>query len=284
MTRDQAVDPLYVEARRVLLDALEALAPHLSAVVVVGAQAVYLRVGGGSLLTAPYTADGDLALDPALLGATPALEAAMGGAGFRLQEIDGHAEPGIWLASAQVAARRVDIPVDLIVPDGAALPGGRRGARLGVHGRRAARRVRGLEASLVDHGPMAIGALAPRDRRECRVAVAGPAALLVAKAHKLGERIASGRVDRLDDKDAVDVLRLMLGTEAAEVAQTVTTLAAHPVAGESTTEGLRYVRELFGQRGNAGIDMAARALRLAMPAERVEAVCVSYVRELLATP
>jgi hypothetical protein len=38
-------DPLYVAARRVLLDALEAIKPHLSALVLVGAQAVYLAAG-----------------------------------------------------------------------------------------------------------------------------------------------------------------------------------------------------------------------------------------------
>ncbi len=36
-------DPLYVVARRVLLDALDALGPHREACVLVGAQAVYLR-------------------------------------------------------------------------------------------------------------------------------------------------------------------------------------------------------------------------------------------------
>jgi hypothetical protein len=35
------VDELYVLARRVLLDALDALGPHRDAIVVVGAQAVY---------------------------------------------------------------------------------------------------------------------------------------------------------------------------------------------------------------------------------------------------
>jgi hypothetical protein len=43
------VDPEYLEARRVLLDALEALAPHAPALVIAGAQAVYLRVGDGDL-------------------------------------------------------------------------------------------------------------------------------------------------------------------------------------------------------------------------------------------
>lgn len=45
-------DPEYVEARRVLLDALEALGNHRKAVVLVGAQAIYHHVGAGTLLVA----------------------------------------------------------------------------------------------------------------------------------------------------------------------------------------------------------------------------------------
>ena len=61
------VDELYVLARRVLLDALDALGSHRNAMVLVGAQAVYLRVGEGDLAVAPFTTDGDLAIDPTLL-------------------------------------------------------------------------------------------------------------------------------------------------------------------------------------------------------------------------
>lgn len=49
-----------------------------------------------------------------------------------------------------------------------------------------------------------------------------------------------------------------------------------------TTAGLSCPNELFGRRGRPGIEMAARALRLAMPAERVEARCVAYVAALVA--
>jgi hypothetical protein len=42
-------DPEYIAARRVLLDALEALGAHRKAVVLVGAQAIYLHVGEGDL-------------------------------------------------------------------------------------------------------------------------------------------------------------------------------------------------------------------------------------------
>lgn len=43
---------LYVLARQVLLDALEALGAHRDAIVLVGAQAVYLHVGDADLAVA----------------------------------------------------------------------------------------------------------------------------------------------------------------------------------------------------------------------------------------
>ncbi len=63
----------YVAARKVLLDALMALAPHGRAIIVAGAQAVYLRTGSADLAVAPFTTDGDLALDPGISsgGSTP---------------------------------------------------------------------------------------------------------------------------------------------------------------------------------------------------------------------
>jgi hypothetical protein len=48
-------DPLYVGARRVLLDALTALQPHLESLVLVGAQAIYLHCGEADFAVSPYT-------------------------------------------------------------------------------------------------------------------------------------------------------------------------------------------------------------------------------------
>jgi hypothetical protein len=62
-------DPVYVRARRVLLDALEALGPHRESVVLVGAHAVYLQTGEADLAVAPFTQDADLLLDPRTLAA-----------------------------------------------------------------------------------------------------------------------------------------------------------------------------------------------------------------------
>ncbi len=219
-------------------------------------------------VVAPYTTDGDLALDPAKLADSPTLEAAMRAAHFHLD-----AEPGIWLARAQVAGEDVLIPVDLIVPDGVATGGGRRDARLQGQGTRVARRARGLEAALIDHSPMVVSALDSRDQRSVRVEVAGPAALLVAKLHKLHDRVTSERSTRIDDKDAADVLRIMQTTEPANVADTLTALCGDPVAGEPTATALAHLDALFGRRGRRGIEMASRALRTGMPAARVEALC-----------
>ena len=51
-------DPRYVAARRGLLDALEALADHRDSIIVVGAQAVYLRFGGSLPDSSADTTDG----------------------------------------------------------------------------------------------------------------------------------------------------------------------------------------------------------------------------------
>jgi hypothetical protein len=277
----QGLDARYVAARRVLLDALTVLAPHGDAVILAGAQAVYLHTGTADLAIAPYTTDGDLVLDPLLLGEAPELEAGMSAAGFHLQlQPGGHVEPGIWVASAFAAGEEFLVPVDLIVPEGAASGAGRRAARLGGHGARAARRAVGLEAALVDNSTMTIAALEPTDERSLQARVAGPAALLVAKAHKLHDRVASGRAARLEDKDASDVVRLMQTTRPDEIAVTLNALAQDAIAGPPTTAALTYIDELFGRRGRPGIEMASRALRTAIPEDRVQAICVAYVTAL----
>ena len=77
-------DPEYVLARSVLLDALQALGPHLDAVILVGAQAVYLQTGDVELIVVPTTTDADLAIFPAKLLDEPPLEDALRAAGFEL--------------------------------------------------------------------------------------------------------------------------------------------------------------------------------------------------------
>lgn len=273
-----AIDPRYVAARRVLLDALEALSAHGQAVIVAGAQAVYLRAGEGEIGIAPYTTDGDLAIDPAALQDEPQLETAMRAAHFT----PSLTEPGIWLATATIDGEELTIPIDLIVPEGVAPPGGRRGARLGPHGNRAARRAVGLEAALVDHSPMTVTALEPSDTRQFEVEVAGVAALFVAKAHKIHDRLQSNRPGRADDKDAGDVYRLMQTTSPDNVATRLADLRKHITAGPVTEAAIGYLVELFGRRNGEGVQMAVRTLRVAIPEAQVATLATDYIGRLTA--
>ena len=77
-----ALDPEYVLARQVLLDALQALGEQRSAVVLVGAQAIYLHTGDADLAVAPYTTDGDVVIDSSRLRDDPTLAEALRGASF----------------------------------------------------------------------------------------------------------------------------------------------------------------------------------------------------------
>jgi hypothetical protein len=262
-----------------LLDALEALETHREAVIVAGAQAVYLRTGAVSIGIAPFTTDGDLAIDPSVLGDAPLLADAMRGADFIEWEAQpGTAEPGIWEKRVTIDGTELLVPVDLIVPAGVA-GAGRRGAPLGPHGRRAARRATGLEVALFDHSPMAIDSMQPSDPRRFEVNVAGEAALLVAKAHKLHDRAASPRPDRLDDKDAADVFRLMQTTSPDEVGRRLAELRAQAVAEPVIDAASTYLAELFSPQGD-GTRLAVRALRLAVPEARVTAIIAAYVEAL----
>lgn len=276
-------DELYVQARRVLLDGLEALGEQRQSVIVAGAQAIYLQAGPGNLPIADTTSDGDLALDPELLTDEPTLAGLMEAKGFRLQVLGGAPEPGIWEAPAVlINGTEVRIPVDLIVPAGAAPPGGTRGARLGSHGKRAARKAAGLEAALVDNQRRRVEALDPADTRAIEVRVAGPSALLVAKTHKIADRVRSGRDDRLADKDASDVLRLAQQFAPEQLAPVLKRLLQDPLASGPTAEALAAFQELFGMTGGRGIAMASTALRTAMPAERVRALFLAYAHALSA--
>lgn len=262
-------DAVYIQARRVLLDALETLSGQREALVLVGAQAIYLHTGEGDMAVAPYTTDGDIAIDPSELSDTPRLEEAMRAGGF-VQDLQ---QPGVWLGTEGVM-------IDLLVPE-AVGGGGRRGARLGEHGNRAARKARGLEAALVDNEPTEIAALAADDERRFEIAVAGPAALLVAKLHKLGER--QEVEGRAEDKDALDILRLLRAIPTQTLAEALDVLRGDARSGVVTLEAVDYLRVLFGEPTSPGSQMAARAATPLEDADVVAASSASLATDLLAT-
>lgn len=127
---------------------------------------------------------------------------------------------------------------------------------------------------------MIIAALDSLDMRSIEVDVAGVAALLIAKAHKIHDRVAVNKINRLNDKDAADVLRLMQVTIPSEMATTFAMLIENEIAGEPTRNAIQYLDELFGRRGGSGVLMAQRALFPAMQADTVEVICVTYIERL----
>jgi hypothetical protein len=267
----------YVEARRVLLDALIALQPHIGAIVLIGAQAVYLRTAGRLSTYQPFTTDADLALDPALLADIPLLGDAMLNAGFELTS-----EPGIWQQRFQRPGFDGDItvPVDLIVPAELVSKAGRRGARLpGDHGKTAARKSEGVVGAIVDFDPFEITSFEADDDRVAVVNVAGPAALLVAKAHKLGERLATP--ERLMPKDAGDIYRLFDATSVEDIAAATMQLLADERSTTATSAALSFVRQLFATPRSPGIDLAVQALAGIIDPATVTAVPTSYTSDFL---
>lgn len=162
-------------------------------------------------------------------------------------------QPGAWLNAD-------GIPVDLMVPERLAGAGGKsaRGARIPPHDKHATRRARGLEAAIVDNNAMAVAALASDDQRTYDVRVAGTAALTVAKAHKIGER-AQHDPDRLVDKDAHDVYRILIATDTALLAADFTRLLADELSSAATAEAIAFIRDLFAAGPDAtGSVMAGR--------------------------
>jgi hypothetical protein len=244
MSNPGDVDNLLIRARSALLDALDALGAHHDSIVVIGAQAIYLHTAGAAVAVAEATKDSDLAIDPRTLQNEPLIEKAM--------EPEKN-QPGAWLNPD-------GIPVDLMVPEALAGGGGKgaRGARVSPHDKRAMRRARGLEAAVVDNELMVVGALDASDPRRYEVRVAGTAALVVAKVHKIGER-AKDKPDRLVDKDAHDVYRIFVLTPTPALAADFRHLLSDELAGEVTAQAVELLRELFAAGPDAvGSLMAGR--------------------------
>ncbi|MFJ4972787.1 hypothetical protein [Streptomyces sp. NPDC088755] len=277
----EGVDPdqLTVVARRVLLDGLVALSPHLDALTVVGAQAVYLRTPDAAIRNSPFTADGDLSIDPALLEDHPLLDASLRKAGFRLKQ---DSQPGLWERQETVGDQVVPVELDLLVPKQLSLKNGKRSAKVPPHGTMSARWIEGLEVAAVDRSPMSVGSLDSADHRSVTVNVAGPAALLVAKAFKITDRLgqAEKRPDRLTDKDAGDVVRIMMTANARQISDTFADLRKDPRVGDVATDGLEKLRQLFGGRATSGVDMAVKALAGSLEEDRVRVLAPAFIARL----
>ena len=197
----------------------------------------------------------------------PLLAALLTDRGFTTRE-----HPGGWLSPD-------GIYVDLMVPEAIAGPG-TCGARLAVHGKRVARRAKGLEATLVDRQQMTIEALDPTDTRSVTMLVAGTGALLVAKVHKIAERTRDD--DRVRDKDALDVLRILQAATTAELTQSFDRLREHDLSAAVTVEAIGQFTPLFGRSDAVGVEMAIRAAGPDADPDTITASMTALISDLLA--
>lgn len=236
-----------IEARKALLDVLDALGKHRESAVLIGAQALYIHTSGFISPVAPFTQDADLAFDVQTVSISPSIEFVMKEAGFELGE-DGN--PGRWFS-------KTNVPVDIMIPKKLAGKGGR-SAEFPNHGRRTARSTEGIEGCLVDNSIHTIGSYDPFDPRTYEISVAGPSAILIAKSFKIYERLETGRT--LKDKDSHDVYRLLSAIQIDVLVDGLAKLQANPLSAETTIKGLRYVKELFAASSIApGSESAGRA-------------------------
>ncbi len=270
------MDEIYILAREVLLDALGALGPHREAMILVGAQALYLHSREDEFAVAPFTTDGDLAIDTTLLTEFPPLETLLEQAGFSHRRQD---SVGEWVTDRKThAGGNAEVAVDFLVPVQSEKDRGRRSARLKGHHSRFARLVEELQGAMMDNELMVLGSLQKPGSRSFPIRVAGPAALIMAKSFKIQDRLGSLR---LRDKDALDIFRLLRVSPVGELARKFNQLLCHRKVVESCRESLEIFGNLFQDSRSQGVEMVVRSLGFLADRDEVTQSCVSLAEEFL---
>ena len=114
----------------------------------------------------------------------------------------------------------------------------------------AASRAIGLELAVWDRHRRTLAAI-DNPTETVDAWIAGPAALLVAKAHKVHERIAqiTTRPDRLRPKDSGDVALLMMVTDPEDVAEAMVSLSAqHSEIAQVVAKAAAWLVEMYADQ------------------------------------
>ncbi|ACZ31890.1 hypothetical protein Xcel_2877 [Xylanimonas cellulosilytica DSM 15894] len=235
-------------SRRLLLEAIAALDEFEAAITVVGAHAVHVWVQAAwGAIDMESTRDGDLAVNPVFVTPTPKLAELMQSIGTTPAMPE---RPGIYGYSDEAELPLAErTTVDLIVPEAYAGPG-RRAARIAGQLAATSRAV-GLELAVWDRHLVTLTTV-DEPTVSLEAFVAGPAALVVAKAHKVHERFeqVAVRPDRLRPKDSGDVALLMMVSDGAQVAEVmVEQCAAHPEIRDAVASAAGYLVDLYADEG-----------------------------------
>jgi hypothetical protein len=155
-----------------------------------------------------------------------------------------------------------------------------RAARLAPHEKLTARIAPGLEPALIDNERVTITALDASDTRAVSLRVAGAAALLSAKAIKIGERLqqADRQPDRLKEKDALDAFRILQAIDTPDLVRGFERHQENEHAAPVTAQALDVYRA-HGSTPQGRI--AVLAARAAQGDPTVAPAFAALVRELL---
>ncbi len=240
-----------VASRRALIDVIIGLAEHREALTVLGGHAVIeVTQGVPALPPDDTTRDGDLGVIPQLLNDKPDLSARMTELGYEAARPE---RPGVW---SPVSQRDRDIhdrdSVDLIAPMSLARGGlttnrSIRAARVGAHGKHSVSATRGTELSVLDREWRTLRSFDGGPTVDAYVA--GPSALLCAKAYKIHDRLdpteRRRNADRLRPKDFADLYRLLLVIGPEDAASVFAQGIANPQIGEAVTLGRDHLVEIL---------------------------------------
>jgi len=101
---------------------------------------------------------------------------------------------------------------------------------------------------------------------------------LIAKIHKIEERIPQSRTE---NKDALDVLRLLRAIQTADLVTRLTTLRESNLAGAVTEQALTHIPALFGVLDAPGVMMAIAASTGEEEADTIAASMVALATDLV---
>ena len=240
-----------VTSRRALIDVIIGLADQREALTVLGGHAVIeITQGIPALPPEDTTRDGDLGVIPQLLSDAPNLSMRMTELGYEAARPE---RPGVWSPISQRDRNIHDRDsVDLIAPMALArgdLISNRsiRAARVGSHGKHAVSATRGTELSATDRQWRTLRSFDGGPTVDTYVA--GPSALLCAKAYKIHDRLDPTELrrnaDRLRPKDFADLYRLLLVIAPAEAADVFARGVADGRIGEAVSVGRDHLIEIL---------------------------------------
>lgn len=128
---------------------------------------------------------------------------------------------------------------------------------------------------------MPIASLGEGDNRRFELRVAGPAALMAAKAIKISERLeqADARPDRLKEKDALDAFRILQAVETTDLVAGFGSHRADDHAAVASAEAI----EIYRTHASAPDDrIALLAASAAQGDPTIAPAFAALVQELLA--